>query len=105
MLEIPLHNSSASKFDAEAGISQGPRNRWREVLSDREIGVIQKVAGATLTARATSRSTSGRAPFDLPLAYAELPFATARAAMANRDRYASLPGYALSRLRAALRSG
>ena len=104
MLEIPLHNSSASKFDAQAGISQGPRNRWREVLSDREIGIIQTVAGATLTKMGYEPLDVRRGPFDLPLAYAELPFATARAAMANRDRYASLPGYALSRLRAALRS-
>jgi len=105
MLEIPLHNSSSSKFDAEAGISQGPRNRWREVLSDREIGVIQKVAGATLTRAGYETLDVRGGVFDLPLAYAELPFATARAALANRGRYASLPGYALSRIRAALRSG
>ena len=105
MLEIPLHNSSASKFDAKAGISQGPRNRWREVLSDREVGIIQKVAGAALTRAGYELIDVKGGPLDLPLAYAGLPFATARAAMVNRARYASLPGYAMSRLRAVLRSG
>ena len=104
MLAIPLHNSSATKFDAQAGVSQAPKDRWRKALSDREIGVIQKVAGKSLGAAGYRPLAVKSSPLDLPRAYAELPFAISRAALANRTRYASLPSYALNRLRAALRS-
>lgn len=49
MLNIPLHNSSTIKFTDAAGVSKAPQNRWRNVLSQNEVGIIQQVAGSTLS--------------------------------------------------------
>ena len=102
MLDIPLHNSSATRFDAGAGVSKAPQNRWREALSDREIGIIQKVAGKTLTDAGYEPLEVRTGPLDLPLAWAGMPVAVVRAALANRSRTGSLPSYALKRLKAVL---
>jgi hypothetical protein len=103
MLDIPLHNSSTIQFAEQAGVSSAPRDRWREVLSDREIGVVQKVAGATLRNAGYEPIEVRTGPLDLPRAYADLPVAAVRAAMANRSRYDSLPGYVMRRLKAIMR--
>ena len=104
MLEIPLHNSSTIRFTEQAGVSSAPRDRWSEVLSDREISVVQKVAGATLRDAGYKPVEVKSGPLDLPRAYADLPIAAVRAAMANRSRYDSLPGYVMRRLKAVMRS-
>lgn len=104
MLEIPLHNSSTIRFAEQAGVSSAPRDRWREVLSEREIGVVQKVAGTTLRDAGYEPVEVRTGPLDLPRAYADLPVAAVRAAMANRSRYDSLPGYVMRRLKAVMRS-
>lgn len=103
LLSIPLHNSSTMAFDRGAGISKTPQNRWREVLSDREIGIIQKTAGSSLTETGFSREDVRTGALDLPLAYASLPFSVVKAARANKDRFNSLPQYAMRRLKAVLK--
>lgn len=103
LLAVPLHNSSTMAFDHGAGISKTPQNRWREVLSDREIGIIQKVAGASLTETGFDHEDVRTSVLDVSMAYATLPFSVLKAARANKDRFDSLPQYALRRLKAVLK--
>lgn len=103
LLAVPLHNSSVMKVDHQAGISKAPQNRWRKVLSDREIGVIQRVSGAGLTEVGFAMEDVRVSSLDVLLAYASLPISVLRAARANRDRFGSLSRYAMRRLKAIMK--
>lgn len=103
MLEIPLLNSSATKFQAEAGLSSAPNRRWRSVLSEREIAVIQHVVGPSLTQAGYTGEAARAGLIDLLSAYGSVPFAVVRAAKANRGRYTSLPSYVVRRVKAAFK--
>ena len=102
LLEVPLHNSSSSRFTAGAGISKAPQDRWKTVLSERETGVIEQVAGQAFRRHGYEPSGAKAAPWHTAAAYATLPFAAVRAVRANRDRFGSLPTYVLRRLRAVM---
>ena len=102
MLNVPLHNSSATRFEAAAGVSKAPNQRWQKVLSDSEIGIIQKIARTPMQ-RAKYEFAPGRASLTALLsAYGTVPLAVIRAARANRSRYSSLPKYMLRRIKAAM---
>lgn len=101
LLEIPLHNSSATKFSEQAGLSDAPNKRWASVLSEDEIGIIQKVAGTALTDAGYTREPVKAGPVALAKAYGSVPTTVWRAARANRSRYSSLPAYMIRRLKAA----
>ena len=103
MLDIPLHNSSTIKFAKEAGVSKAPQKRWRKVLSENEVGVIQKVSGKSLEEAGYEKISTGPGVFSLIGAYITVPFAVVRAARANRSRYNSLSKYIFRRLKAVLR--
>ncbi|MCK8465068.1 sulfotransferase [Aliiroseovarius sp. S1339] len=103
LLAVPLHNSSVMKVDHGAGISSTPKNRWRQVLSDREIGVIQHVVGKCLTDVGFDSEDVKVSRLNVAMSYATLPYSVIQAAQANKDRYSSLPKYALRRLRAVLK--
>lgn len=102
LLSVPLHNSSTMGTDHSAGISTAPQNRWRKVLSEREIGIIQKVAEPGLTGAGFELLDVKAGPVTMALAYAGLPFSVVRAARANRGRVSSLPRYAMRRIRAVM---
>jgi hypothetical protein len=104
MLEVPLHNSSTIEFDKHGGVSKEPQNRWRTALSQREINIVQKVTGKTMTVAGFAPIKVKESFLDVPLAFAKLPFAALRAARANRSRYSSLAEYAMRRLHAVLRN-
>jgi hypothetical protein len=101
LLNVPLHNSSTIKFAAGAGISKAPQNRWRQVLSEKEIGVIQQVAGKTLQRAGYEILPVRSGLTDLAGAYLSVPGAVIRAARANRSRYDSIGKYIMRRLKAA----
>lgn len=101
ILEIPLHNSSSQDYSARAGVSTAPQNRWKSVLSPREIAVIERIAQSSLEAFGYEKASQGSSLATIAPAYATLPAAVLRAAWANRGRYGSLPRYVLRRLRAA----
>jgi hypothetical protein len=101
LLNVPLHNSSTIKFAPGAGISKAPQNRWREVLSEKEIGVIQQVAGKALQQAGYQILPVRSGVADLAGAYLSVPGAVIRAARANRSRYDSLGKYVMRRLKAA----
>lgn len=102
MLDVDLANSSYGGARG-AGVSADPVDRWREKLSDQEIGVIQSVAGSAMHKFGYAPLPTRLGPLDLPLAYAAAPLAAARAAFANRARIANLPSYVWRRVRAAIR--
>ena len=103
MLEIPLLNSSVTKFQAEVGPSSAPNRRWRNVLSEGEIAVIQHVVGHSLTQAGYSREAANAGVINLFSAYVSVPFAVIKAAKANQGRYSSLPAYVVRRVKAAFR--
>jgi len=105
LLEIPLHNSSSSDYTAKAGVSTAPQNRWKTVLSQAEVAVIERIASQAIRDQGYERVTDGSGLVSLACAYATLPLAVLRAARANKDRYgSSLLIYILRRLRAAMGS-
>lgn len=101
ILEIPLHNSSSQDYSAGTGVSAAPQDRWKSVLSPREIAVIEHVAGENLKTLGYERASKGSSLLSTVPVYATLPAAVLRAAMANRGRYGSLPQYIFRRLKAA----
>ena len=103
LLDIPLLNSTASRFQEKAGVSDAPNKRWREVLSDNEIAVIQSVCGSSLKDAGYDRLPTILSPLGLAAAYASVPMAVLRAARANQRRYKSLPEYIWRRLKAAIK--
>jgi len=102
MLEVDLANSSYGEGRG-VGVSASPIDRWRKKLSDREIGIIQGVAGGAMRKHGYEAVPIRLGPLDLPLAYAAAPLAAVRAAVANKARIASLPAYVWRRLRAIMR--
>jgi len=115
MLEIPVVNSSYQSADEVQGVSVEPVDRWRSLLSEREVGIVQGVAGDLLDELGYERLPVQASPLEVGLAWASVGPATVRAAIANRDRLGRVGQYvrrravpALSRHRvsqAALRNG
>jgi len=99
LLDVPLHNSSVSRYAAQGGVSADPLERWRERLSPGEIAVIEHFCGGLLAEAGYASEGHGLQPVALLRAYATLPLAVVRAARANRDRIPSLPAYLGRRLR------
>lgn len=102
MLDVPMHNSSFNEFEAGGGVSDSPLTRWKTVLDDRQVAVIQ-----SWCRRDMERAGYGLQPVSLNLparitTVARAGTSAIRAAMANRDRTGSLPAYLLRRARAAL---
>jgi len=50
MLDIPVLNSSFSRFDQQGGISDAPVERWRAKLTPAEIAVVQQCTAASMRA-------------------------------------------------------
>lgn len=101
LLQIPLHNSSATRFNEAAGVSAAPNKRWSTALSKDEVAIIQQIAGTTLETAGYTREPVKIGPLTLAKAYGSLPAVFVRAARANRSRYSSLPAYVARRLKAA----
>lgn len=100
VLQIPMLNSSVSQFSDRAGISKEPAHRWREMLSDHEIDVVQRVAGPVLGAAGYERLDTRGSALAAAGEAIKLPGAVARAVFANRNRMGNLFGYTWRRLRA-----
>lgn len=101
MLAVPLHNSSAFRFQSSAGISQAPQYRWREVLSQNEIAMVQSSVHGPMTKLGYEIEACKKTlPYTIK-AYLTLPVSVWKAARANRSRYSSFSTYVVKRLRAA----
>ncbi len=102
MLDVPMHNSSFSQFEAKSGVSTEPMKRWRSKLSSREIAVIQSCCGPVMKAAGYELEPDHVAPPVVWWEWIKLPFATMRATVANRDRMGNIPQYLWRRMRLAM---
>lgn len=102
MLEVPLVNSSYAPA-AGGGVDARATARWRGKLSDREVNVIQRVAGPAMARAGYAPQPVRAGALDMARAYAGVPLVAARAVMVNRSRVANIPAYAWRRLRAAMK--
>lgn len=93
MLDVPLHNSSFSRFQPHAGIVPGPADRWRRKLSDREIAIIQSWAAGELREAGYESEAVHEGPGIRLRSLPRLAVALIRAARANRSRMGSLWRY------------
>lgn len=99
MLDVPMHNSSFSKYQALGGLSTEPLSRWRTKLSVREIAVIQSSCSRELRARGYVPDPIRLSILILLVEWIKLPFAIARATAANKRRMGSVPRYLWRRMR------
>lgn len=98
MLEVPMKNSTFSQVQRSKGVSSEAVQRWRQKLSDAEVGLVQTCCGPMLL-DAGYESEPVRTPYALLMwKWATLPLAGVQAAAANRERIASLPAYLWQRL-------
>lgn len=101
MLEVPLHNSSFSQFEANAGHSTEPIHRWKKTLSDREVAVVQMWCRKKMTQLGYTYEPVNTSAVDVAIIAAQLPMSLFRAAAANRDRMGNMPAYLWRRWRLA----
>lgn len=100
VLDIPMLNSSFSRFSDAAGISREAAERWKTTLSTREIGIIQWVAGRTLRDAGYSGMATDTSRLLVVTECLKLPEAVMRAIVANRGRMGNIFTYTWHRLRA-----
>lgn len=101
MLDVPMHNSSFARFDSEAGVSEGPLTRWKSVLDDRQVAIIQTWARQEMASEGYQPEPVALGTTERVSALALAGLGAVRAVIANRDRSGSLPGYVLRRAKAA----
>ena len=97
MLEISVVNSSYATSPGSEGVSAEPVERWRTVLSDHEIGIVQSCCGRLMDELGYAREPVKASPSVLAWAYATAPIAAGRAAVLNRDRLGRATQYARRR--------
>jgi len=103
MLEIPLHNSSFSAYDAGAGVSKAAVDRWREKITDKEIALNQRICGEVMRQAGYEEVATGAHRFYIVGSFLSLGIAVPRALQANRSRIGNVPAYIWKRLKYALR--
>jgi hypothetical protein len=100
LLEIPVVNSSYATTGE--GVSTEPLDRWRERLSDSEVGVVQACCGRLMDELGYEREPVRASPVRLAWAFGTAPLAAARAAAVNRARLGRATQYLRRRGGAAL---
>ena len=103
MLEIPVVNSSYASVGE--GVSSEPLDRWRDRLSDSEVGVVQACCGRLMDELGYAREPVRASPARLAWAFGTAPFAAARAAAVNRARLGRTTQYLRRRAGAAFSRG
>lgn len=102
MVVVPVHNSSHMDFEREGGFRRSAIDRWRQLLTEDEIALVQTVAGGVLTACRYE-------PIDIPAQSLRAlpgllgtPGAALRAAQANQERMHGMVPYLWNRVRSLL---
>lgn len=99
MLRIEVVNSSYLDRGAQVGFDKSVAERWRTVLSEKEIAYIDRLVGGTVEAFGYPRSD---APIPAAFLVSQLvaaPFAVLRALLVNYGRIGAVLPYLLVRLR------
>lgn len=99
MLEVPLHNSSVSAFEASAGVSSAPLERWRTTLPPRETAVVQRWCRTDMAALGYHPVSTGVSRAGEAAQVAKLPLALVRAVSANASRMGGVHRYLWRRVR------
>jgi hypothetical protein len=103
LLEIPVVNSSYATTGA--GVSTEPVDRWRALLSSRDVAVVQSCCGPLMEALGYAFEPVSISPPRLALAWAAAPIAAGRAAVANRERLGRATQYLRRRTSSAFARG
>ena len=103
MLEIGVVNSSYAT--SGHGVSRETVGRWRERLSEDEIGVVQSVCGPLMLELGYSFEPVEPSRLQLARAWGSVPFAAGRAAVVNRRRLGKATQYVRRRAGAAFSRG
>lgn len=98
MLDVPVLNSSFEQFDSDGGVSRAPLHRWRTLLSDDEVGTIQRTCGSLMTQLGFELVPGRGTVVHTAVQWARLPVSAGRAALANRDRLGNPASYVWHRL-------
>ncbi|MBC23596.1 MAG: hypothetical protein CMJ32_06725 [Phycisphaerae bacterium] len=98
MLDVPMHNSSFTRFDQKGGIKETAIDRWKQKLSPGEIAIIQRWSGRLMEQEGYELIDTGTRLLARAGATVTFPWSAARAVMANRDRFSNLPGYIMTRM-------
>lgn len=99
MLEIPMYNSSFSQIQQSSkGLSTESVRRWRQKLSDAEIGIVQACCGRMLADAGYEREPVHTPYVLLAWRWVTLPLAVVQAAAVNHKRIGNLPDYIWRRL-------
>lgn len=104
MLDVPILNSSFTRFTKGAGVSTEAVERWAKLLTPQEVAAVQSTCGSMMRAFGY---TLREAPFTwkVGLLWAGVPMAGAQSLHANRARIAGMPRYVLRRVRFLRREG
>lgn len=102
LLDVPMHNSSFSRFDVAGGVSTAPLDRWRQKLGPSEIALVQDACADLLTDVGYERLDVSASLASRAWAWGSLPLASLRALRANRSRMGNVPRYLVRRLRSLL---
>lgn len=100
MLDVPMHNSSFSTFERGRGVTAEAIERWRGVLDDEEVAVVQRVCAGPMAQHDYAAVRIGVGPLRRLRPYLTFPGAAIQALRANSDRSGGLPSYVVRRLRA-----
>ena len=100
MLDVPMQNSSFSRFDRGSGISTDAVDRWRSRLNDTELAIIQTTCRSLMRTFDYEAKRVKPSPVGLLGCLAKFPVVGIRALQLNRDRAGgSLPAYIMRRAR------
>jgi hypothetical protein len=103
MLEIGVVNSSYAT--SGQGVSQETVERWRERLSEDEVGVVQSVCGPLMEQLGYRLDPVEPSRLRVARAWSTVPFAVGRAAVLNRHRLGKATQYMRRRAGAAFSRG
>lgn len=104
MLDVPMQNSSFSRFDKGTGISSDAVDRWRERLSDTELAMVQRTCKGFMATFGYEPVAVNPSASELVSGWGSLPVAAVRAIAMNRGRTGNLPAYVARRARLVLGS-
>jgi len=102
MLQVPLHNSSYSPTQWEAGISSAPVDRWKQHLDPAEVGVVQLVTRHEMERYGYTKLGVPHNRLATVSQLVRAPYRTTRAIASNRGRMGNPASYIAKRIRALL---
>lgn len=99
MLNVPMHNSSFTRFNIASGVSTEPIQRWRRTLSPAEVATIQRVCGSAMETHGYQKEVTHASRRELMKIWTTFPVSALKAVGANRSRIGNLPSYVWQRAR------